>query len=400
MPAIQLSKQDARVLLVKHHFKTRSLKEVFQDFGSVQFDPLNPVGRNHDLMLQARVPNYVVDGWQRLAYEERFIYDFWDKQASLVLMQDWPVRRIFHKWHAKRWHKDVLKPYKKMVPSVLAELQERGPLTSTAFEFQPHVKAWEGSWYGPKLTKNILRALWHTGDVVTHSRKHGHHVYDLAQNIIPEALLSAPKLTDAEAIAFLVLLRHKAVGLLSPKASSEVWSLYITAAERNKIIEKLLNKADLLRIELGGQVFHAPTNILNLLDEAPLAPTMRFIAPLDQFMWDRKAIAHIFDFDYLWEVYKPEKDRKWGYYVLPVLYGDELVARFDSRLRDGDWQLIKWYWEKDEKPSQAMLDALERAVADFMAYLKAKKLSLPTAMDRATKAAWRAGEKLYANRVA
>jgi len=390
---LNLSKADARRLLAAHHFREADLESVLSRLGSVQYDPLNPVGRNHDLVLQARVPKYQVDDWQTLAYEDRFIYDAWDKQASLVLMQDWPLRRVYHDWHRARWHEKVLKPHKKAVPIVLAELRERGPLTSTEFEHQPHMKNWEGSWYGPKLTKNILRALWHTGEVVTHSRRKGHHVYDLAERVIPEDLLNAKVPSESESLEWLIKLRHRAVGLLRPNASWEVWSLDVKAAERKRVITKLVNRGELVPAEVEGVLFHALPETLETLDSAQPTDRMIFVAPLDQFMWDRKAVAHLYDFDYIWEVYKPEKDRKWGYYVLPVFYQDRLVARFDSRLKDGIWNLYKWYWEAGVTPDADMLNALERAVSRFKIYLGAEKLKLPSGMDKLTKDAWRAGAK-------
>lgn len=390
---LSLSKSDARRLLAHHHFQEADLKQVLERLGSVQFDPLNPVGRNHDLVLQARVPDYRVDDWQNLAYKDRFIYDAWDKQASLVLMQDWPLRRIYHKWHGSSWHKKVLEPHKEAVPIVLNELRERGPLTSTEFDHQPHVKTWEGSWYGPKLTKNILRALWHTGQVVTHSRKKGHHVYDLAERVIPKDLLETPAPDDLKSTKWLIKLRHRAVGLLRPNASGEVWSLDIKAAERKRILTELVSRGELVPVDVEGILFHALPELLETLDSAKPINRMLFLAPLDQFMWDRKAVAHLFDFDYIWEVYKPKKDRRWGYYVLPVFYRDRLVARFDSRLKEGVWNLHKWYWEDGVTPDAEMLTALERAVSSFKTYLGAEKLKLPRGMDKATRAAWQAGAK-------
>ena len=149
--------------------------------GGVQYDPLNPLGRNHDLVLQARVPGYSVGDWQELAYQQRFLYDAWDKQASLVMMRDYPMRRIYYEWHAPRWREAILDRYPEAVKTVLDELHERGPLSSTDFHYQKHHEQWEGSWYGPKLTKNVLRALWHTGQVHTCRRNKGKHVYDLAR---------------------------------------------------------------------------------------------------------------------------------------------------------------------------------------------------------------------------
>ena len=389
---LELSRQDARRLLAHHHFREADIKTVLKRLGSVQFDPLNPVGRNHDLVLQARVPDYHVDDWEQLAYEERFILDAWDKQASLVLMKDWPVRRVYHAWHESHWRERVFDAHPEAVQTVLEELRERGPLTSSAFDFQIHKDEWQGSWYGPKLTKHVLRALWHTGRVATHSRKNGHHVYDLAERVVPAEHFHAAEVSERESLEWLVKLRHRAVGLLRPNASWEVWS-FGKAAAKNRIITDLAQRGDLVAVQIEGVRFHAVPEVLETLDMAEPVDRMLFVAPLDQLVWDRKAVAHLFDFDYLWEVYKPERDRKWGYYVLPVFYRDRFVARFDSRLKNGVWELYAWYWEPDVTPDAATLTALEKAVARFKTYLGAEKVKLPTGMHKGTRAAWRAGAK-------
>lgn len=389
---LELSRADARRLLAAHHFTPGTLHEVMTRLGSVQFDPLNPVGRNHDLVLQARVPGYRIGDWEKLAYEERFLYDAWDKQASLVLMQDWPKRRIYHTWH-RRWWDELVREYPEAVETVLAELRERGPLTSTAFDYQVHKAEWQGSWYGPKLTKNVLRALWHTGQVLTHGRRHGHHVYDLAERVVPPELYGAPPLTDREMAAWLIRLRHEAVGLLRPNPNQEVWSLHLPPAERREIIAEFVAEGELVPLMIDGVRFHTLPETLARLTTAQPVDRMVFVAPLDQLIWDRKAVKHIFDFEYLWEVYVPEPKRKWGYYVLPVFYRDRFVARLDSRLKKGVWEVYSWSWEADVTPDSTMLGALSEAVRRFMAYLGAEKLALPTGLSRATRSALQAGSK-------
>ena len=302
---LKLSKADARRLLARHHFTPGNIKDVFTRLGSVQYDPLNPVGRNHDLVLQARVPGYRVGDWENLAYQERFIYDAWDKQASLVLMQDWPMRRIYHQWHKSRWDERILQVFPEAVDAVLAELLERGPLSSTAFDYQLHKSEWEGSWYGPKLTKNVLRALWHTGRVMTQARRNGHHIYDLAERVVPPEFYGAASLPEGEMLKWLILLRHQAVGLLRPNASTEVWSLGVSAAVRRAVIAALVAQGELIPVDVEGVRFHALPETLVGLEQPPPLKQMTFVAPLDQLMWDRKADLHIFRFDYLWEVYKP-----------------------------------------------------------------------------------------------
>ena len=389
----ELSKGDARRLLARHHFTPGTLEDVFTRLGSVQYDPLNPVGRNHDLVLQARVPGYRVGDWQRLAYEERFVYDAWDKQASLVLMQDWPTRRIYHDWHKSWWDKRILQGFPEAIDAVLDELRERGPLSSTAFSYQLHKPEWEGSWYGPKLTKNVLRALWHTGKVMTHGRKNGHHVYDLAERVVPPEFYGAAPLLEPEMVKWLVHLRHQAVGLLRPNASVEVWSLGVSAAARREVIAQLVAEDEVVPVDIEGTLFHALPETLAGLEQPAPPNQMIFVAPLDQLMWDRKAALHIFGFDYLWEVYKPLAARRWGYYVLPVFYGDRFVARFDSRLKGKIWEMYAWFWEPDVTPDAEMLGALTDAVKSFMTYLDAEKLTLPTGLSRQTRAALQAGAR-------
>src|SRR5436190_17801839 len=97
---------------------------------------------------------------------------------------------------------------------------------------------------------------------------------------------------------------------------------------------------------------HATPALFALLDQPSLKPRVVFVAPLDQFMWDRKMIAHLFNFDYTWEIYTPEAKRKWGYYVLPVLFGDALVARAEFWARDGILELREWHFE-DGDPGPA-----------------------------------------------
>jgi uncharacterized protein len=337
--------------------------------------------------LQARVPGYRAHDWGRLTYEERLLYDAWDKQASLVLMRDWPRRRIYHRWHRPWWEERVFRSHPEAVARVLNELRERGPLTSSAFAYQVHKAEWQGSWYGPKLTKHVLRALWHTGEVMTAGRKNGHHIYDLAERIVPPELHRAPPPSDEESIAWLLKLRHRAVGLLRPNASAEVWSLNLPAAARREAIARLVAAGELVPLEVEGVRFHALPETLAQLDTAQATDRVVFVAPLDQLMWDRKAALHLFGFDYVWEVYVPEAKRRWGYYVLPVFYGDRFVARFDSRLTGGVWRVHRWLWEEGVTPDTELLSALTAAAARFADYLEAESVLLPSRLGEGTKAA-------------
>lgn len=379
--AVILSQADARRLLVIHHFTPTDLPGVFDRLGGVQYDPLRPVGCNHDLVLQARVPGYGVGDWEKIAYQDRLAYDAWDKQASLVRMKDWPLRRIYHQWHVRHWS-ELFEQHPEAVEVILDELRERGPLRSTAFNHQLYKPEWQGSWYGPRLTKHVLRALWHTGKAVTHHRVNGHHVYDLAERVIPPELYLAEPLSERESARWLILLRHQAVGLLRPGANQELWSLGVSAAERRSLLSELVQEGGLVPVEVDEKRYHALPEVLALLDEPPLKPQVRFLAPLDQLLWDRKAVRELFGFDYVWEVYKPEKERQWGYYVLPVMYGERFVARVDSRLEGVTWHVKGWWWEEGIEPDGTLWEGLEQAAAAFMRYLAAERVKVALSVDR------------------
>ncbi|MFN3729532.1 MAG: DNA glycosylase AlkZ-like family protein [Fimbriimonadaceae bacterium] len=362
---IRLSKSDARRALVRHHFRQSTLTELFRRLKSVQFDPLSPMGCNHDLVLQSRVPGYRVGDWQSLAYSERRIYDGWDKMACLILTEEYPSRSHFYRWF--RPHvEEVLSGFPTEVDLVLSELAERGPLLPSEFAFQQKMPHWKDSWYGPNLTKQILRALWHTGQVMTFDRKGTQHRYALPERVLSRAALTGANVSETEAHRRIVLDRHRAVGLLRPRPGAVVWGLRAIAPECQRLAQEMVTRGELVEVNVDGQMYRASPDFLTVLDESVTLPTAGVLGPLDPLLWDRQMVLDLFEFDYVWEVYKPDHKRRWGYYVLPIRLGDTLVGRFDGRFTKSRLEILRWHWEG--APSLPQKHAAEEALVRFAAY--------------------------------
>ena len=376
--SIHLSREEARRFLANYHFAPTNIAGVFERLSTVQYDPLNPVGRNPDLVFQARVPGYRVDDWQHIAYAEHMLYDSWDKQACLVPMSDWSKRTLMRERYAPYHDREILKSHATEATAILAALDARGPLSSLEFEDRTSYGE-RGSWYGSTVAKRILRALWASGQLVTHHRKGGRHYYDRPERVIPPQYYNASPLLDEDDYhRWIMTQRVKAMGLLRPMAEACIWSACGDAATRKRAIAQLVEDGTITPLHIEGKTwtYYILTTMLPFLNIELLPPRMIFLGPLDSLIWDRKAIQHVFSFDYMWEVYKPLAQRRWGYYVLPVFYKDRFVARFDSRLEKGIWTITQWWWEPDVVIDDEMQEALRVAKKEFVYYLRAQDMVL------------------------
>ncbi|MBB3141089.1 DNA glycosylase AlkZ-like family protein [Halomonas organivorans] len=392
---LTLTPADARRLLVHYHFRPAPLASVIRRLGTIQFDPLAPVGTNPDLVLQARVPGYRQGDWQQAAYGQRWLVDGWDKQASLIQPAEWWAQAPFHRWFACRWQHRGVDVEAPEARALVEQVERHGPSTSLELGDQRADPALRGSWYGPKRSRHLLKALWDSGHLMTHHRVGGRHAYDLPERVLPQGT-SVAEASDDEALQRLVARRVQAAGLLRPAADGAVWSLPCPRAERDRIAARAIARGELLELDVDGTAYWTTPEALATLEDAaePLASPsreVRFLAPLDPLMWDRGGVARLFAFDYVWEVYKPETQRRWGYYVVPVLWGERFVARFDARCQQGILTILAWHWESDITPArlpEGLDEALEPAARAFLDYLGATRLVLPRGLGREARHAW------------
>jgi len=210
--------------------------------------------------------------------------------------------------------------------------------------------------------------MYSTGELVIHHKKGARKYYDLAEKHVPEALRGAADPAPGEDAhhAWRVLRRISAVGLLWNKASDayiDIWGL--KAAQRTRAIDSLLDEARILPVQVEGikDVLYARQEDSFLLASAAAGgmdckPRCELIAPLDCLLWDRKLIQALFGFAYKWEIYEPAHKRKYGYYVLPLLYGERFVGRVEAVADNKSHALIiKNVWPEAEVRQTKQLDA-------------------------------------------
>ncbi len=378
-----------RFLLAKHGLwpprtwrGKQGVMAVFDRLACIQFDPLNVVGRNPDLVLQSRVVDYRPEMLWELSYSERKLYDYWDKMMSHLPIRDWPKLAIMRaRW--RRHHAKRLEGFAKYVETVLAVIRENGPTSSLDFDAE-HGVAWKTDWrWGRmKASKAILEMLGDTGDLMVSYREGARRYYDLAERVLPQDIATQPLLTDEEEyVRWRVIRRCQGIGLIGPGMGGEAWAAVAKAPQRARAIEALVGQGEMVPVRIEGDQrdYYLLTQDLVYLEQARAAVPeshVAFIAPLDNLLWSRNLIDRLFGFRYVWEVYKPAKERQYGYYVLPVLYGDRFVARFDTKLdrEDGTLTIHSWHWEPGESWTDEFASALRKALSCFLAYLGAESV--------------------------
>lgn len=389
MIPLTLSKSQARRFLLAHQalWPPRNLmgKAGALDFirrvGCIQFDPLDMAGQNADLVLQARVADFTPGMLRQLLYEDRKLLDGWDKMMAIYPVEDWPYLRR-RRENARSEFRSI-EAVEKIAPAIRAEIEQRGPLSSLDLEHSEKVAWW---WSPTSLSRAALESMYLGGELIVHHKVHTRKIYDLASRHIPAEIFDMPEPnpTDADYREWYVLRRLGSVGLLWNRGGYTWVGVRLASAGRKAVFERLEDKGKIIPVQVEDVKFplYLRAQDKALLEEIlqtdePAQPTAEsalraaFIAPLDNLVWERSLIEVLFDFDYRWEVYTPPARRKYGYYVLPVLYGDRFVGRVEPvrQKKNGLLTIKNWWWEPDVTPDEAMLNAIQTCFEHFCGYL-------------------------------
>lgn len=419
---LELSAELARRFLVRRHLLAppRSLPAgpdgvmaAVALLGSLQFDPLSVAGRNHDLVLHARVRDYEPTWTERLLYERRELFETVNKMLSLLPISELPW--YGHHWDtaAARHERDgTFERHQETARHVLELITQRGPMSSLDFDRR---RAVEWYWGPTNEVRAVLEALFEAGRLALARREGNRRYYDLAERVYPRHLLEQ-RPPPREQMRHKLLSRYRGVGLLGTGGDSTLW--YGTgkarrspddppdAVIRSELRDELVASGHLVPVQVEGVrgtrfVLGDERGILEQVrreseGEDPGAgggpgsgghagrPSATFLAPLDPLVWDRELLRQLFGFDYVWEVYVPEARRRWGYYVLPILFGDRLVGRIEPRIErsQGEVRILGLWWEEgiDPRREEGLVEAMREALAAYLRFARVARLSWPAGL--------------------
>jgi uncharacterized protein YcaQ len=358
--------------------------EVFRRLGSVQFDPLAIAGRTHDLALHARVADYD-PAWCDRLYERREIFEAYNKGLSLVPTSEFPWFRGNLSRNAPR----TLAENGDVAGRVLERIRADGAQSALDFERE---RGPTTDWFGmpTNAVRAVLEAYAVTGVLGLARRDGNRRYYDLLERLLPADVL-ARKLPVEEQLRHKLLSRYRAHGLLGvggggdvfgglgPAKPDERWPGY---PGRNALRDELVGRGDLVPVEVEGirgkrLVVSEDVKLLEAPPNPP--PSVAFVPPFDPIVWDRRLLGSLFDFEYVWELFVPPDKRRWGWYVLPIVFGDRFVGRIEPRIDRDEARVhvLGVWWEDGFAPRHAdgFVDAMRDALRAYLGFAGADRLA-------------------------
>ena len=365
-------------LLGRHRFAGKDgAYQYVRQAGCIQYDPVDVCGRNAELTLQSRVKGFTKRMLDDLLYRDRLLVDYADKELSIWPSEDWPYFASYRERSMALGK--TFSGIPELEEEAIRHIRANGPVSSDSLPLEGTVfwhssMHWSGHWHKESpAARSVLAQLYTDGVLLIHHKSGTRKFYDLAEKYLPADLLAAPDPCPDESarLDWRVLRRIGAVGLLWNRRSDAWLGISMAAEERDAAFARLEKAGRITPVRVEGLRF--PLYVLNtdlpLLEsvrsgQADCKARLEFLAPLDPMLWDRKLIEALFGFQYSWEIYTPASKRKYGYYVLPVLYGDRLVGRIEPKAdRKANSLTVQNIWfEPGVRQTKTLSGMIDKAV--------------------------------------
>ncbi|HRC84503.1 MAG TPA: crosslink repair DNA glycosylase YcaQ family protein, partial [Thermoanaerobaculia bacterium] len=343
---------------------------VIDRFGYLQLDTVSVAGaRSHAIVLLSRLEGLDPDLPEELLQPGEPLFEYWGHEACWLPLELYPLfgfRRQEFRVHP--WWGDLLGEHPGIAEELLRRIEQEGPLRSLDLEG-------EGSkgWWDLKLTKRVATALWSSGELAVRERRNFQRSFDLTERVIPEALRRA-QMPQQEAIERLLLLALSGHGWAQTGTLTATWRLKNRPEEIARALAHLQEQGKVLpcRLDTGGgktlSGWIRPEDLElaeRLASQRPRKDSGVLLSPFDPLLWDRRRVEQLFGFAQVLEIFKRAEHRVFGYYCLPVLAGERLVARYDLKAdrKTATLKVLAAHFERDPAPPadrQAAQSALDR----------------------------------------
>lgn len=344
-----------------------------EHLGYIQIDTISVVERTHHHTLFSRVKDYKAKHLDDLV-EEKKVFEYWSHAAAYLPMRDYrfslPRKNRYNKGHWS-WYNN-----KKMLAYVYDRIKAEGPLQSRHFEEEKKT----AGWWNWKETKQALEQHFMQGTLMISKRVGFQKVYDLTENVLPASIITTEP-TEKEFARHLVENAIKANGFVTEE---EVAYLRRGAKENvGKAIKTMAKEGLIVPVKIEGtpKTYFTTEANLALTEKKIPATNLSILSPFDNAVIQRKRIIQLFGFDYTIECYVPEPKRKYGYFCLPILYGDKFVARADCKAERETGRLIirNLHFEEGFKVSEKFMASLAKGVKEFATFNKCVIITLEKA---------------------
>jgi uncharacterized protein YcaQ len=358
-----------------------AIMECIRQLRCLQLDPTSAVARSHQLVVRSRLGNYDTSHLDELCYSDRELFEYWAHAASIVLTEDYPVHRGLMTSYLKGdsdWEERTRRWVENnagLRRTILRRLRREGPLPSRALS-DISKESWRSTgWTAGRNVSRMLDVLWAQGKIMVSGRSGGQKLWDLAERVIPDDArrqrLSEGQRTKRAALASL---RALGVGTEQDIRNHFIRGRY---PQLKRVLASLEKDGDVERIRVRGStadwfVRAADAMLLDRMDSDHHSRTTTLLSPFDNLICDRARTERLFDFHYRIEIYVPKDKRRYGYFAMPVLHGDELIGRVDPLFdrKSGTLKVNSVHAEPGRRKSSAEYGAaVATAIGDLARFL-------------------------------
>ncbi|MDX6583326.1 MAG: uncharacterized protein QOI10_2510 [Solirubrobacterales bacterium] len=306
------------------------LRRVLKRVGLLQIDSVNVLERAHYLPAFSRLGPYRHELLDRLSHRApRRLFEYWGHEASLIPVELHPLLR----WRMDRaadeaWGgmRRIQRDRPELVAGVLEQVRERGPIAASELTAERPRRS--GPWWDWSESKRALEWLFWSGQVTSARRRRFERLYDLPERVLPAEVLAAPTASPEEAQRELLRFAAARLGVAAERDLRDYFRL--GAAESKLRVAELVEAGDLHPVEVEGWG-RTPGYLAAGVRIPRRVEATALIGPFDSLLWERSRVERIFGFSFKLELYVPAPKRRYGYYVLPFLLGERLVARVDLK---------------------------------------------------------------------